>query len=73
MDAAFDDAGIGAGGFAQINKYSSNNRSFYDGVNIQLRKRMSKRYAFQASYVISVRHVHDCFSRGVPAAEAESP
>jgi hypothetical protein len=53
MDAAFENAGIGAGRFAQIYEYSSNNRSFYDGVNIQLRKRMSKRYTFQASYVIS--------------------
>src|SRR6185369_11427131 len=53
MDAAFDNAGIGAGRFAHIYEYSSNNRSMYDAVNIQLRKRMSKRFAFQASYVIS--------------------
>jgi len=33
--------------------YSTNNRSFYDGINIQLRKRMSKRFMFQASDVIS--------------------
>ena len=53
MDAAFANAGIGAGRFAHIYEYSSNNRSMYDAVNIQLRKRMSKRFAFQASYVIS--------------------
>ena len=42
-----------AGRFAQIYDYSTNNRSFYDGINLALRKRMSKRFMFQASDVIS--------------------
>ena len=45
--------GVGAGRFAQIYDYSTNNRSFYDGINIQLRKRLSQRFMFQASDVIS--------------------
>jgi hypothetical protein len=53
MDLAFQDAGIGAGRFAQIYEYSTNNRSNYDGVDFQLRKRMSNRFMFQASYVLS--------------------
>jgi hypothetical protein len=53
MDLAFQDAGIGAGRFAQIYEYSTNNRSNYDGVDFQLRKRMTSRMTFQASYVLS--------------------
>ncbi len=53
MDYAFQQTGLGAGRFAQIYEYSTNNRSFYDGINIQLRKRMNKRFMFQASDVIS--------------------
>jgi Carboxypeptidase regulatory-like domain/TonB dependent receptor len=53
MDLAFADAGIGAGRFAQIYDYSTNNRSLYDGIDFQLRKRMTKRMMFQASYVLS--------------------
>jgi hypothetical protein len=60
MDLAFRNAGIAlgdpsldAGRFAQIYDYSTNNRSLYDGVNFQLKKRMNKRFMFQASYVLS--------------------
>ncbi len=53
MDYAFVQTGVGAGRFAQMYDYSTNNRSFYDGINLQLRKRMSKRFMFQASDVIS--------------------
>jgi hypothetical protein len=53
MDSAFAAAGIGAGRFAQIYEYSTNNRSMYDGINIQLRKRVSHRMMFQVSDVIS--------------------
>ena len=53
MDYAFQQTGIGAGRFAQIYEYSTNNRSFYDGITLALRKRMSKRFMFQASDVIS--------------------
>ncbi len=42
-----------AGRFAQMYDYSTNNRSFYDGITLALRKRMSKRFMFQASDVIS--------------------
>lgn len=53
MDYAFAQTGIGAGRFAQIYNYSTNNRSFYDGINLQLRKRFSRRVQFQVSDVIS--------------------
>ena len=42
-----------AGRFAQMYDYSTNNRSFYDGINLQLRKRMSSHFMFQVSDVIS--------------------
>ncbi len=53
MDQAFVADRLGAGRFGQIYEYSTNNRSFYDGINIQLRKRMSKHIMFQVSDVIS--------------------
>jgi hypothetical protein len=60
MDNAFTAAGLAAGDpnlaagrFAQIYEYSTNNRSMYDGINFQLRKRMSRRVMFQTSYVLS--------------------
>ena len=55
LDAAFlDTPAIGAPGrLAQIYQYSTNNRSLYDGINFQLRKRMSHHVTFQASYVLS--------------------
>jgi len=53
MDTAFAAAGVGASRFAQIYEYSTNNRSMYDGINIQLRKRISHRMMFQGSDVIS--------------------
>lgn len=53
MDQAFVATGLGAGRFGQIYEYSTNNRSFYDGINIQLRKRMSRHMMFQVSDVIS--------------------
>lgn len=43
----------GAGRFNKIYDYSTNNRSMYDGVNIQLRRRMSHHITFQVSDVIS--------------------
>ena len=43
----------GPGRFNKIYDYSTNNRSMYDGINIQLRKRMTKHFTFQASDVIS--------------------
>lgn len=53
MDYAFEQTGVGAGRFNKIYDYSTNNRSFYDGINLQLRKRMSKHFMFQVSDVIS--------------------
>jgi hypothetical protein len=54
MDAAFEDTpGVGAGRLSAIYDYSTTNRSLYDGINFQLRKRMSHRMQFQASYVLS--------------------
>lgn len=43
----------GAGRLAHIYEYSTNNRSMYDGINFQLRKRMTHRVMFQTSYVLS--------------------
>jgi hypothetical protein len=60
MDNAFTAAGtelgnptLTAGRFGQIYDYDTNNRSMYDGINFQLKKRMNKRFMFQASYVLS--------------------
>ena len=53
LDLAFQDAGLGAGRFAQIYDYSTTNRSMYDGINFQVRSRMTSRFLFQASYVLS--------------------
>jgi hypothetical protein len=53
LDAAFQAAGIGAGRLADLRTAASNNRSRYDGVNFVLKKRMSHRMGFQASYVLS--------------------
>ena len=41
------------GRFNKIYDYSTNNRSFYDGINLQLKRRMSKHFMFQVSDVIS--------------------
>jgi hypothetical protein len=53
MDYAFQQTGVGAGRFIQLYDYSTNNRSFYDGINLQLKRRMSKHFMFQVSDVIS--------------------
>jgi hypothetical protein len=60
MDNAFTAAGIAlnnptltAGRFAHIYEYSTNNRSMYDGINFQLRKRLSHRIMFQVNDTVS--------------------
>jgi hypothetical protein len=60
MDLALQTAGIcgpdgtcGAGRFNKVYLYSTNNRSMYDGINFQLRKRLARRFMFQTSYVLS--------------------
>jgi len=60
MDLAFqtantcaDDGTCGAGLFNKMYLYSTTNRSMYDGLNFQLKKRMTNRFMFQASYVLS--------------------
>ncbi len=54
MDAAFADTpNVGVGRIGAIYDYGTNNRSLYDGINFQLRKRMTHRMQFQASYVLS--------------------
>ena len=60
MDTAFTVAGVAQGNptltaccFAQIYDYGTNNRSMYDGINFQLRRRMDKRSTIQVSYVLS--------------------
>jgi Carboxypeptidase regulatory-like domain/TonB dependent receptor-like, beta-barrel len=53
LDAAFEAAGLGAGRLAQIYDYATTNRSRYDGLNFQLKRRMSRHIQMQASYVVS--------------------
>jgi hypothetical protein len=54
MDAAFANVpALGVGRLGAIYDYSTTNRSLYDGINFQLRKRMTHRVQFQASYVLS--------------------
>jgi hypothetical protein len=53
LDVAFKDAGIGVGRFGQIRTAASTNRSLFDSVNFVLKKRMSRNFLFQASYVLS--------------------
>ena len=54
MDAAFEDTpNVGAGRLGAIYDYSTTNRSRYDGINFEVRKRMSHHMQFQASYVLS--------------------
>ncbi len=53
MDYAFVQTGVEAGRFNRLLDYDTNNRSFYNGINLQLKKRMSKNFMFQVSDVIS--------------------
>jgi hypothetical protein len=53
LDAAFEDAGLGIGRLGELRDYSTNTRSVYDGINLQIQKRMSHRFMFQVSDVIS--------------------
>ena len=53
LDAAFQDAGIGAGRLGELREYGTTNRSRYDGLNIRLQKRFSRNFQFQISDVIS--------------------
>lgn len=55
LDAAFLDTPAIAttGRLQRILMYDTNNRSMYDGINFQLRKRTSHHMMFQASYVLS--------------------
>lgn len=51
--APFDPSGAGAGRLEQINMIGTNNRSLFDSVNFQLKKRFGRRVQFQTSYVLS--------------------
>jgi carboxypeptidase family protein len=53
LDAAFAAAGIGAGRVEEIRDVSTTNRSLFDSINFQLKKRMSHNFLMQASYVVS--------------------
>ncbi|MGH9600850.1 MAG: TonB-dependent receptor domain-containing protein, partial [Terriglobales bacterium] len=63
FDAAFEAAGIcgptllgpvcGAGRLGEVRATAFNNRSSFDSVNLQVRKRFNRRYMLQASYVLS--------------------
>jgi len=53
LDVAFQDAGLGIGRLGELRDYSTNTRSLYDGINIALKKRFSRKFMFQASDVIS--------------------
>lgn len=50
---AFVKAGLPAGRLADIIGETSTNRSWYDGLNIQVRKQLSHGVTFQTSYVLS--------------------
>ena len=53
LDAAFAAAGIGAGRLGEIRNVATSNRSRFDSINFQLKKRMSHNFMMQASYVLS--------------------
>jgi len=53
LDIAFADAGLPANRLGELRDYSTNTRSLYDGINIALKKRFSRKFTFQASDVIS--------------------
>ena len=59
LDAAFQAAAVtdptlvGAGRLGEVRDVATNNRSQYDGLNLQLKKRFSKNFTFQTSYVLS--------------------
>lgn len=53
LSGAFAAAGLGAGRLSQINMIGSTNRSRYDGMTLQLKKRFSKNMLYQASYTLS--------------------
>lgn len=42
---------VGAGRISEIRTLATNNRSNYNGLNVQLKKRFSKHFTFQTSYV----------------------
>lgn len=52
FDAAFEEAGLGAGRLEQINMFTSTNRSLYDSWATTLRRR-TRRTLLSASYVLS--------------------
>jgi hypothetical protein len=53
LDAAFQASGLGIGRLSEIRTAASNNRSRYDGLTFVLKRRVSKRIGFKASYVLS--------------------
>lgn len=53
LDAAFVAAGMGADRLSEIRYTATNNRSRFDSINTQLKKRFTRRFAMQTSYVLS--------------------
>jgi len=59
LDAAFqaatvtDPTLVGAGRLGEVRTVGTNNRSQYDGLNLQLKRRFSKNFTFQTSYVLA--------------------
>lgn len=53
LSGAFAAAGLGSGRLSQINMIGSTNRSRYDSMSLQLKKRFSKNMLYQVSYVLS--------------------
>jgi hypothetical protein len=53
LDAALAAAGIGAGRFGEIRNVATNNRSLFDSVNFELKKRFSRNFLLNTSYVLS--------------------
>jgi hypothetical protein len=53
FDAAFAAAGLGAGRLEQTNMIGTTNRSTFDSLNLQLKKRFSRNFLFQTHYILS--------------------
>src|SRR5262245_25425563 len=72
LAANFVRAGLDANRLADIVLEDSIGRSRYDGLNIQLKKRFSKRFTFQTSYVLS-RALAYCCHAAASGGAAERP
>ncbi len=73
FDPAFVAAGLGAGRLEQINMIGTNNRSRFDSLNFQLKKRMSRRFQGQVSTCLSAPPIPGEASLPLPIVEIARP